>query len=247
VTRAAHLTAPQATLWIAAEHLPQFQALWPGARLDPPIAAPAEYAEREWSTEEALREVIRGRLEGLGPATAEALAAALGWEPKDITAALASLEAEGFALRGRFTPNAAAEEWCERRLLARIHRYTVGRLRAEIQPVSSRDFLRFLFSWQRVSPDARMGGADALDILVRSSKVSRQRPVPGRPRSCRHGSRITSRPGSTTNAFRDGSSGRDSGPATRGQMVASAIQHRCGRRRSRFWRGVTLHSGQRFP
>jgi ATP-dependent Lhr-like helicase len=165
--RAAKLTAPQATLWIAAERLPQFQALWPGARLDPPITAPVEYAEREWSTEEALREIIRGRLEGLGPATADALAAALGWEPKDITAALASLEAEGFALRGRFTPNAAAEEWCERRLLARIHRYTVGRLRAEIQPVSARDFLRFLFSWQRVSPDARMEGPDAVEILVR--------------------------------------------------------------------------------
>src|SRR4029077_20338343 len=104
---------------------------------------------------------------GLGPATAEALAAALGWEPKDITVALASLEAEGFALRGRFTPNAAAEEWCERRLLARIHRYTVGRLRAEIQPVAARDFLRFLLSWQRVSPDARMEGPDALEILVR--------------------------------------------------------------------------------
>src|SRR5262249_33099632 len=131
------------------------------------ITAPAEYAEREWSTEEALREVIRGRLEGLGPATADALAAALGWELKDITAALVSLEAEGFALRGRFSANAAAEEWCERRLLARIHRYTVGRLRAEIQPVAARDFLRFLLSWQRVSPDARMEGADALEILVR--------------------------------------------------------------------------------
>ena len=154
-------------LWIAAERLPQFQSLWPGARLDPPIAAPAEYAEREWPTEEALREVIRGRLEGLGPATAEALAAALGWEPKDIAAALSALEAEGFALRGRFTPNAAAEEWCERRLLARIHRYTVGRLRAEIQPVSARDFLRFLFGWQRVSPDARMEGPDAVEILIR--------------------------------------------------------------------------------
>ncbi len=157
----------KASLWIAAERLPQFRALWPGARLDPPIAAPAEYAEREWAPEEALREIIRGRLEGLGPTVADTLAASLGWEPKDIAAALASLEAEGFALRGRFTANAAAEEWCERRLLARIHRYTVGRLRAEIQPVAARDFLRFLCSWQRASPDARMEGPDAVEILVR--------------------------------------------------------------------------------
>src|SRR4029077_19211989 len=126
--------------------------------LDPASNAPAEYAEREWSPEAALIEILRGRLEGLGPATPHALAASLGLAPKDLTAALSALEAEGFALRGRFTPNAGVEEWCERRLLARIHRYTVGRLRAEIQPVSARDFLRFLFSWQRVSPDARMEG-----------------------------------------------------------------------------------------
>ena len=91
----------------------------------------------------------------------------MGLEPKDVSAALIALETEGFAMRGRFTPNAAAEEWCDRRLLARIHRYTVGRLRAEIQPVAARDFLRFLFDWQRVAPDTRMEGPDALEVLVR--------------------------------------------------------------------------------
>jgi ATP-dependent helicase Lhr and Lhr-like helicase len=155
------------SLWIAAERLPQFRALWPDARLDPAIDAPAEYSEREWSPEEALTEILRGRLEGLGPTTPEALAEALGFEPRDVAAALAALEAEGFALRGRFTGAVVGEEWCERRLLARIHRYTVGRLRAEIQPVAARDFLRFLFGWQRVSPDARMEGPDAVEILVR--------------------------------------------------------------------------------
>ena len=65
-------------------------------------------------------------------------------------------------MRGRFTPGANDEEWCERRLLARIHRYTVKRLRAEIEPVAARDFLRFLFAWQHVAPDARMEGPDAL-------------------------------------------------------------------------------------
>src|SRR5262249_23887057 len=91
----------------------------------------------------------------------------VGLAAGDIAAPLAALEAEGFAMRGRFTPDADTEEWCERRLLARIHRYTVGRLRAEIQPVAARDFLRFLFGWQRVSPDARMEGPDAVEIMVR--------------------------------------------------------------------------------
>src|SRR5260221_2111663 len=69
-------------------------------------------------------------------------------------------------MRGRSTPLAGAEEWCERRLLARIHSYTVKRLRAEIEPVAVRDFMRFLFGWQRVAPDARMQGPDSLDTIV---------------------------------------------------------------------------------
>jgi ATP-dependent Lhr-like helicase len=83
-----------------------------------------------------------------------------------VGAALIALEAEGFAMRGRFTPGANDEEWCERRLLARIHGYTIKRLRAEIEPVAARDFLRFLFSWQHVTDDARMEGPDALDEVV---------------------------------------------------------------------------------
>ena len=59
-----------------------------------------------------------------------------------------------------------ADEWCERRLLARIHRYTLKRLRAEIEPVAARDFLRFLFAWQRVTDDTRMEGPDALAAVL---------------------------------------------------------------------------------
>jgi ATP-dependent Lhr-like helicase len=163
--RAARLHAPDATLWIAAERLPQFRALWPAAELEPTIAAPAA-AEVNCGRDEALVEILRGRLEGLGPVTREALAAALGLAPNEIAGALAALEAEGFAMRGRFTPAAAGEEWCERRLLARIHGYTVKRLRAEIEPVAARDFLRFLLTWQRLAADARMQGPDAIDTVV---------------------------------------------------------------------------------
>ncbi|HEX9534427.1 MAG TPA: DEAD/DEAH box helicase [Stellaceae bacterium] len=159
--------ASGSTLWITAERLTQFQALWPGAGVDPPISAPEVHREHEWSREEALIEILRGRLEGLGPVTEAALAAPLRIEPREISAALAALETEGFAMRGRFSPGAETEEWCERRLLARIHRYTVNRLRAEIQPVAARDFLRFLLGWQRVTAETRMEGPDALEILVR--------------------------------------------------------------------------------
>jgi ATP-dependent Lhr-like helicase len=162
-SRVTRLRTPRATFWVAAERLAQLRALWPEASGVSALAVPGE---REATREQALIEVLRGRLQGLGPVTRCALATPLGLAPDEIDAALAALEVEGFALRGRFTPEADTEEWCERRLLARIHRYTVKRLRAEIEPVAARDFLRFLFAWQRVTEEARMEGPDAVAAAV---------------------------------------------------------------------------------
>jgi ATP-dependent helicase Lhr and Lhr-like helicase len=164
--RAARLPGPEGSLWIAAERRNEFAALWPAAHPTPSIAAPAALATRAWSRADALVEIVRGRLEGKGPITADALAAPLGLDETDVGAALASLETQGFAMRGRFTPGATDEEWCERRLLARINRYTLKRLRAEIQPVAARDVLAFLLAWQHIAADTRMEGPDALNTLI---------------------------------------------------------------------------------
>ncbi|MFZ1106583.1 MAG: ATP-dependent DNA helicase, partial [Hyphomicrobiaceae bacterium] len=164
--RAGRIVTPGGAVWIAAERVPHFAALWPDAALEPPIRAPAALAGKGWSREEALVEIVRGRLEGLGPVTEWALARSLGTEPAEVAAALVALQTEGFAMRGRFTPGAAQDEWCERGLLARINRYTVKRLRAEIEPVSAQDFLRFLTTWQHVEPEARMEGPLALQEIV---------------------------------------------------------------------------------
>ena len=131
-----------ADLWVAAERLTLFEP--------PPVR------------DESMVAIVRGRLEGLGPTTAVDIAAAMGEPVERVNIALVALEAEGFAMRGRYCAAAGPEEWCERRLLARIHRYTVKRLRAEIEPVAARDFLRFLCEWQRVLPETRMQGSDAL-------------------------------------------------------------------------------------
>ncbi|MGH7291497.1 MAG: Lhr family ATP-dependent helicase, partial [Myxococcota bacterium] len=153
-------------IWIAAERLPQFQALFPDAERTPPIDAPAEFASAEWTPDSALVEIIRSRLSGLGPVRAAELAESLGVTTSDVDIALAALEGEGYVMRGKFTPGAADTEWCERRLLARIHRYTVKRLRREIEPVDARDFMRFLFAWQHLAPDAQVSGPDALAALL---------------------------------------------------------------------------------
>jgi ATP-dependent Lhr-like helicase len=130
--------------------------------MQPSIAAPAEYAAQTWTREDALLELVRRRLGGLGPVTVAALAASMAVESDEVEHALLRLQTEGFVMQGRFTADASATEWCERHLLARIHRYTIGRLRREIEPVSRRDLMRFLFDWQHVSAAARLNGPDAL-------------------------------------------------------------------------------------
>ena len=164
--RIALLTTPHAKLWIPAERLNQFRALWPEARLEPEIQAPAEDVARTWSRDEALVEVLRGRLEGLGPVTPTTMTAPLGLEPEAAVAALAALESEGAVLKGRFLPGVNDEQWCDRRLLARIHHATVRRLRSEIDPVAARDFLRFLFAWQHVLEETRLEGPRSLPVAL---------------------------------------------------------------------------------
>jgi len=164
--RAALITTSKASLWIAAERSNQFRAVWPEALLEPLVAPPERAARRPWSPETALVEILRARLEGCGPASAMQLATLLGLEPSAVDRALAALEVEGSILRGRFSPDANDEQWCDRRLLARIHHYTIRRLRSEIEPVSARDFLRFLFEWQRVANESRLQGPDALPVAM---------------------------------------------------------------------------------
>ncbi|MCB1578590.1 MAG: hypothetical protein KDI81_15030 [Xanthomonadales bacterium] len=130
--------------------------------MQPAIAAPAEHAGTPWTQGDALVEVLRARLSALGPITVDALAASLQVGPGQVEQALLALETEGTAMRGRFSPGSEIEEWCERHLLARIHRYTLKRLRREIEPVEARDFMRFLFDWHRLAPGMQARGAEAL-------------------------------------------------------------------------------------
>ncbi len=152
-------------LWCAAERLAGMEAAVSGGRADPPLALP-EALRTAPGRDAALAELLRARLGGLGPVTAARLASDLGLAPVDVEVALVALEAEGCVLRGRFTPDAPSLEWCERRLLARIHRYTLGRLRREIEPASRAELVRFLFEWQRVRPDDRREGDEALAAVV---------------------------------------------------------------------------------
>jgi ATP-dependent Lhr-like helicase len=155
-----------AVLWVCAERLPEMLTVHPHAALDPRIEAPPARAARAWTREEAIVELLRGRLAIVGPATAAALAASLAITESDADLALLALESEGVVLRGTFTPGVRAVEWCDRRLLARIHRYTLNRLRAEISPVSPADFMRFLFAWQHVASADKLTAIEGLRAVL---------------------------------------------------------------------------------
>jgi len=157
---------PAATVWVAAERLPEILTVHPGAILDPAIAPPPSRAARTWAREEALASLCQGRMAFIGPVTAAALAASFGVADADADGALLDLESQGLVLRGVFTPGAKALEWCDRVLLARIHRYTLNRLRAEISPVSPAEFMRFLFAWQHVAPSQALAGPDGLRAVI---------------------------------------------------------------------------------
>jgi ATP-dependent Lhr-like helicase len=162
-----------AGFWVAVERFEELNAIV-GQSTSPYIP---ERLRRQWTREGAARELVRSRMEVIGPATAKELADSLGLvtDTALIDGALLALETEGRVLRGRFTPgNDSVDalsggqqvEWCDRRLLARIHRYTLNRLRAEIEPVGPADFMRFLLHWQHLAADEQLMGAEALAAII---------------------------------------------------------------------------------
>ena len=143
--------------WVATEHRAQVETM---------------FASGDDTTLDAI---VLGWMESIGPATTIELATRLHRPTQAIDQSLVRLEASGQVLRGSFRPSSPHAsrltshgiEWCHRRLLARIHRLTIGRLRKEVEPVTAAEFMQFLFQWQHVSPGSRLHGeAGLLDIVA---------------------------------------------------------------------------------
>lgn len=153
--RASEVSTAGGKIWIATELVPLWRALYPQLTL--PAQLPDALRTRTWTAEEALREIVRARLEGLGPVTAATLGAPLGMAVSAVNAALVALEVEGFVFQGQFSPALRQQaepplEWCERRLLQRIHRYTIDSHRRAIKPVSLQVYTEFLFHRHQLQP-----------------------------------------------------------------------------------------------
>ncbi|MGH9337390.1 MAG: Lhr family helicase, partial [Vicinamibacteria bacterium] len=153
--------------WVAADRRELAEKARPEAKLDAELPA-IESRVAVGTPEDAAFEIVRGWLESTGPRRASFFVETLELPASLVQSALLRLEAEGQVLRGRFTSDPSEEiEWCQRRLLARIHRLTLGALRREIEPVSTADFMRFLLRWQHVSPSSRLHGVEGLAQVVR--------------------------------------------------------------------------------
>jgi ATP-dependent Lhr-like helicase len=156
----------QPSFWVAAERLPAVQAVYPDRQTDPHLTPPPASSSKTWDRSEALRELVRGRMEVIGPITVASLSNLFFLPATEIEAAMLALESEGFVLRGKFHPGAQELEWCDRRLLSRIHRMTLNRLRAEIQPVTLENFQRYLLAWQRADNEHRVEGAAGVQTVL---------------------------------------------------------------------------------
>ena len=159
----AHCKGPR--YWVAAERRRTFTALFPGAQFETDLAV---IEASEISRDEALLTTTVGWMSHIGPTCSSRLGEILGIAATDIEQALLRMEATGTVLRGKFTVAASAgeTEWCDRRLLARIHRLTVGMLRKQIEPVTAAAFMRWLLRWQHVAPGCQViGERGAMEIL----------------------------------------------------------------------------------
>ncbi len=147
---------------VAAERLPHVHALWPRGTLAPALALLP--GDGVLAREVAAAHVVRGWMEQAGPCTAAELSLGLQLPEPVVDEALHALENEGSVLRGTFRPGRppGEVEWCDRRLLQRIHRLTVGRLRREIEPLTAQDAMRFLFRWHHLEPGDGLKGTGGM-------------------------------------------------------------------------------------
>lgn len=160
--RAGTATLGSQLFWFAVEKAKTFAAIYPEAVLHQSLLdVEATPLERD----EGMVYLLRGWLFHLGPITVLALSQLLVLGESEVEQVLLRLEATGLILRGVFSGNAPLE-WCERRLLARIHRLTLAKLRQEIEPVSSTQFVHWLLAWQHVAPGTQLSGEQGLLAVI---------------------------------------------------------------------------------
>ena len=167
--RVVRATVGERRYYVASERATDFVLVFPDAQFE---VAPPELPGRTASRSDALMAMVNGWMMHSGPTSSAALSYLLGLAHNEVEQALLRLEASGTVLRGNFTGNAAGNdphncEWCERRLLSRIHHLTLATLRKQIEPVTAAQYMRWLLRWQHVAPQSQAAGERGLLEVVR--------------------------------------------------------------------------------
>jgi ATP-dependent Lhr-like helicase len=162
--RAYTLSVADKRFWVAAERVPTALEVYPEAMVTPSYTTINLTSQPE--PEETVVELLRGHAESSGPFTVAEMAEGLALELSLVNQGLIRLETQGMVLRGKFRPGAVDEEFCDRRILARIHRATIGRLRREIEPVPVASLIRFLLEWQHATLGSRVTGEAGMIEVV---------------------------------------------------------------------------------
>ncbi len=164
--RVTSLSTANASYWVCAERLAQMQAIHPHASLDPVIepASLSEHCPDDFDS--SLIAIIRSRMEFVGLCQADQIAGSLDLPLGKIESALLALEAEGNLMRGMFDPDVESQQWCDRRFLARVHKNSILKRRAQIKPVAGAQFVEYLMAWMRVNPHDTGEGIEALDQVI---------------------------------------------------------------------------------
>jgi ATP-dependent Lhr-like helicase len=165
--RIVRATLPSGPAWVAAERVELVRVAYDAVTFEPaptPVRNDlAAHADDEFA---AAERIVGGWAASLGPFLAHSLATRLGMTPRLAEAALGRLESGGLVIRGHFTADVSESEWCDRAALARIHRMTMAKLRREIEPVATSDFLRYLLRWQHVQPGTQLQGSQGLAEII---------------------------------------------------------------------------------
>ncbi len=161
--RASQASNEQQQFWTSIEKAKTFRYIYPNASIQSQLV---ELDQKESTEEDAIFTMLKGWMLHLGPITTNELSEILALDSDKIEAALLKLENSGLILRGHFR-TATEMEWCERRLLSRIHRLTIGKLRKEIEAVSVAQFMRWLLTWQHLAPGTQLQGEKGLLEVIK--------------------------------------------------------------------------------
>jgi ATP-dependent Lhr-like helicase len=156
--RALTVSFADRTWWVAVEDI---GLLRDGVGVAVPVGVPAAFTE---SVDDPLGELLGRYARTHGPFTTHDAAARFGLGLRVTADVLGRMAIDGRLIRGEFTDAADGDQWCDADVLKILRRRSLAALRAQVEPVSTAAYGRFLPSWQQVG--THNSGIDGLAAVI---------------------------------------------------------------------------------